>query len=136
MTSKFRMRPVEDLNELRDDDLIVVQFTGLFDKNGIPIFEDDILEWADCYTCSCGRKVKDDPQRGYVQMWGGSWCVSPDELGYEHFEPQHLNEWAIDRDEEYHNYYLRDDLILKEVEVIGNRWENPELLVVPYKEAK
>mgnify|MGYP000815100753 CR=1 FL=1 len=82
------------------------QFTGLFDKNGNRIWENDI----------CDRKEK-YPE--VVKMTNGDWT-----LDYS---------YAIGRD--YGNSYCNLGFYVNErkcVEVIGNIFDNPELLPVSY----
>jgi hypothetical protein len=83
------------------DDIILMQSTGLYDKNGKEIFEKDILDYN-------GRKV--------IVKWHGSYASFiyefVDELQNRTTEWQPL----------YLSYY--------HFEIIGNVYENPELLEV------
>lgn len=91
----FESIPIEDW-----DRIILMQFTGLHDKNGKYIYESDILfhhaherktvmKWVDGFCCFAGETIDDTVKWEY-------------------------------------NYYQRIDQ--KSLEVIGNIYENPELL--------
>ena len=83
------------------DHLVIMQSTGLYDKNGKEIFEKDILDYN-------GRKV--------IVKWHGSYACFiyefVDELKNRTTEWQPL----------YLSYY--------KFEIIGNIYENPEMLEV------
>lgn len=88
---------------LEDDDLEFMQFTGLTDKNGKKIFEGDIIEFDDkCYL---------------VVQWSGA--------GY--FELR-----IYDAEDDYKNIYRTPiwNYNLENMEIIGNIWDNHELLEV------
>ena len=101
---EYRMQPVESgvLYAPPIDPETLCQFTGLCDKNGKKIWENDI----------CDRKEK-YPE--VVKMTNGDWT-----LDYS---------YAIGRD--YGNSYCNLGFYVNErkcVEVIGNIFDNPELL--------
>ena len=86
-------------------DYELMQYTGLKDKNGKEIYEGDILElyipnWADC----------DDVQRFVINEY----C--PD-VSYLQAVVKHCEECLLDGENDY-------------IEVVGNIYENPELLEV------
>ena len=109
---KFRLYYREQLNGPVDEvtvdgdgwnDLIeweLMQFTGLFDKNGKAIFEGDIVKW---------NSWKDKRDTGWEK---GQIVWHQKELGFRIRE----------------NYIDYSPAIYEHIEVIGSIYENPELL--------
>ena len=88
----------------KDDKTIVMQSTGLFDKNGNEIFEGDIVKFSDC----------DDDVYVTPVVWDKNYaCFGVSFSGKYPVSFDYLEE-----------FYTK----LKDVEVIGNIYENPELL--------
>ncbi len=85
------------------DDIILMQYTGLKDKNGKEIYEGDILK-----SDSFGYTNDDKEINGKVVWNAYGWHIKVmNEDGCEHFC------WIAD---------------FRDIEVIGNIYENPELL--------
>lgn len=81
----------------------LMQFTGLKDKNGREIYEGDILEFNDCSYARTAGHVDDKILKSKVEFYYGAFWVDGILL---------LD--AIQNDEE--------------LEIVGNIYENPELL--------
>lgn len=77
---------------LRKDDVELMQYTGLHDKNGKEIYEGDI--------------VKYENMTGKIMFLNGSFILS---------DLEETEEWEL-------------GVINAEIEVIGNEYDNPELL--------
>jgi len=80
------------------ENVVLMQFTGLNDKNGKEIYEGDI--------------IADDTYGNYTAEWSGYYCQFL--LTHVELDPYDLTKYKADR-----------------IEVIGNIYENPELLVKP-----
>ena len=92
----------------------VMQFTGLKDKNGIEIYEGDIL---------CNDEYQTWEWRGVVKfshgVFGAEWLSNVKSQSM-------VGSWG-----QKHNLRKLDDDIVERQIVIGNIYENPELLVEP-----
>ena len=78
----------------------LMQFTGLTDKNGVDIYEDDLIELH-------------ENKNGCVQV-----C----------FKNAYVGGWVLAEDKELENYVSLGARASCDIEVIGNIHENPELL--------
>ena len=85
------------------EDCVLMQSTGLFDKNGKEIFEGDIV------------KVTDDDERTDFSDGGNGTICGLDDLYMWYIDGQVQN-GLFDINQEYY------------IEVIGNVYENPELM--------
>lgn len=105
----------------------VGQYTGLTDKNGKKIFEGDILKfddeiWSSYYT-SCGTEYDSWKIENY-----GVVGFDDDYAKYD-FVKYKYNENSVEADLHENNTIEFADFV-KDLEVIGNAHDNPELLEV------
>ena len=98
-------RDFEDGEPLSDDDAELVGYTGLKDKNGVEIYEGDILEMAE-QSLLRFEVVYDAGHMAFMRNWIDKRVPAIRCKG----EMEHLS--------------ANTDFL----EVIGNRFENPELL--------
>lgn len=91
-----------------DPQLVLMQYTGLEDKNGNEIWEGDVVNWKCDWKCD----YLEEAGGNAVVYWAkDSWEVAVDKTGGTGFYGLEGKEFIWD-----------------EVEVIGNVMENPELL--------
>lgn len=106
------------------EDLVLMQSTGLKDKNGKEIFEGDILKFNDEWNEYCHEGYVDGSVEGvnYVEVVKGEACFEfgktryPESSLFIHMEDEHLSFAELVNDKDF------------EFEIIGNVYENPELL--------
>lgn len=94
-----------DYIPLLDGEYELVQFTGLHDKNGKEIYEGDIINVTTVETCECGKDTYDTFKNCEVKWLHTSHAA----FGW--------------RNNRWHTFEAG-----QEFEVIGNIYENPELL--------
>lgn len=108
------------------ENIIIMQSTGLKDKNGKEIFEGDILKFNDEWNDYCYEGYVDGSTEGinYVEIERETTCfafgktkISDSSLFYL-IRDEHLSFEELIKDEDF------------EFEIIGNIYENPELLEV------
>ena len=106
------------------EDLVLMQSTGLKDKNGKEIFEGDILKFNDEWNEYCHEGYVDGSVEGinFVEVVRGEACFEfgktkyPDSSLFILMEDEHLN---------FKDFIKSEDF---EFEINGNVYENPELL--------
>ena len=103
------------------------QYTGLTDKNGKRIWENDILKfndevWYSCYT-SCGTEYDSWEAENYGVVGYCDYSARYDFTKYKY------NENQVEADL-HENHDIEFSEFVKEHEVIGNIFDNPELLEV------
>lgn len=98
------------------EDSPLMQYTGLKDKNGKEIYEGDVVH--DVYYRDNGWNDWKVESKGYVKFINGSFCL--------------ICTSDIDGSDMYDELYKRmnpnDTKAIGSVEVIGNIYENPDLL--------
>ncbi len=112
-------------NDFRLEDLVLMQYTGLKDKNGVEIYEGDIV--------SLDGNMTADNSLGWLP---NGWMFDKDDK-YPVVWDKKLAGWVLkmpikynSEDEENVKYlnHARGLLITEAVEVIGNIYENKDLL--------
>ena len=96
------------------DENTIGQYTGLHDENGKEIYEGDIIEFSyDVFTGNFDTKVG----RGTVEFIDGAFYIKPFEIEGRKVKDTDNEEWFL-------LYTVNTDTL----EVIGNIYNNPELL--------
>lgn len=116
----------ERTNYYNFNDIVLMQSTGLRDKNDREIFEGDVLKFNDSWDDCCYEGYVDGEIEGvnYVEIQSEStgfiFCKTkyPDSSLFYYANEEHLTFQEILTDSDF------------EFEVIGNIYENPELLEV------
>lgn len=107
-----------------NNDLVLMQSTGLTDKHGKEIFEGDILKFNDSWSDYCYEGYVDGEIEGinYVQIEKETTCFCfgktkiPDSSLFYYANEEHLTFQEIITDTSF------------EFEIVGNVWEDGELL--------
>jgi uncharacterized phage protein (TIGR01671 family) len=92
-----------------DEKGVLMQFTGLLDKNGKEIYEGDIIKWAD-------------------KNWVVSWNKRNSQYFMETIKSFIEKDDSLDYPKVYGEWHWCRDRMKSYSEVIGNIYENPELL--------
>ena len=108
------------------DEIELMQSTGLHDKNGKEIFEGDILKFNDEWEDYCQEGYVDGSSEGINYVSIGSEMTyfifektkCPDSSLFYYVNEEHLTFQEVMEDNEF------------EFEILGNIYENPELLEV------
>ena len=106
------------------NEIVLMQSTGLKDKNGKEIFEGDILKFNDEWNEYCHEGYVDGSVEGvnYVEVAKGEACFEfgktryPESSLFIHMEDEHLSFAELVNDKDF------------EFKIIGNIYESPELL--------
>ena len=106
--------------------IVLMQSTGLFDKNGQEIFEGDILKFNDEWPDYCYEGYVDGSTEGinYVEVERKTTCFA--------FGKTRIPETSLTNLVEDEHYPFEDLITEKsfEFEIVGNVYQTPELLEV------
>ncbi len=111
------------------DEIELMQSTGLKDKNGKEIFEGDILKFNDEWNEYCHEGYVDGSVEGvnYVEVVRSEICF---EFGKTKYPDSSLFILMEDEQLNFKDFIKSEDF---EFEIIGNIYENPELLEVTHE---
>ncbi|MDV8826059.1 phage protein [Streptococcus pneumoniae] len=106
------------------DEIELMQSTGLFDRNGKEIFEGDILKFNDEWNEYCHEGYVDGSVEdvNYVEVVRSEICF---EFGKTKYPDSSLFILMEDEQLNFKDFIKSEDF---EFEIIGNIYENPELL--------
>lgn len=102
LDEKGNFRGIDGVNRFEsfdDKDVVLMQSTGLFDKNGKEVFEGDVVEYIDGEFSFIGKVIKSPL---------GTYVTGSDNHSFEDFTDE--------------------TTMVSDVSVVGNIYENPELL--------
>ena len=119
--------PKNRLEQYEIDPDTICQYTGFTDKNGQKIWENDIVKfndeiWDSCYT-SCGTEYDSWEAENYGLVGYCDYSARYDLTKYKYNESQTEADLHENHDIEFSEF-------VKEHEVSGNIFDNPELLEV------
>ncbi|EGV00712.1 hypothetical protein Javan366_0017 [Streptococcus phage Javan366] len=116
--------PLKFEDKRNGEDVILMQSTGILDKNSQEIFEGDVLKFNDEWDEYCHEGYVDGSVEGinFVEVVRGEACFEfgktkyPESSLFIRMEDEHLNFAELIKSRDF------------EFEIIGNIYENPELL--------
>jgi uncharacterized phage protein (TIGR01671 family) len=123
MSGLWRESPNNEWTDLsKQTEIVLMQFTGLLDKNGKEIYEGDVVKIPYIDPMG-GLHQETENGRSKVGFESGQFVIY-------RIEPQGLIEWCEKEKGEYVSNYGNRTIVKDKtvVEIIGNIYENPELL--------
>lgn len=111
------------------DEETISQYTGVTDKNGIKIFEGDIVQYLtfDDFDCQSVVKFGEYKQDGSGGEYRGRDCLG----FYVEVDNFTCPDWCENEPEQFEDFQKQQNIleIADKCEVIGNIYDNPELLI-------
>ena len=115
---------------LEDDDLIFMQYTGLEDNNGTKIFEGDIVEFETNITEANIKPYWKDVHERYFCVGNGTYFTRKDQALVKWNRSKGKFDLKVYNNKRYKRISELFTFRASGYEVIGNIYDNPELLEV------
>lgn len=104
---------------------ILMQFTGLLDKNGVELYEGDVVKFAD----SSKNYLIEYADGRFYGLWQSKWNPKVNEMITTISGKTDWFEWETVGDESTDPSQGQVIRRVSAFEILGNKYENPELLV-------
>lgn len=122
----FTFHAVEELFSPKVDPSTVGQYTGLKDKNGVKIFEGDVIKFSPyMYILANADKLTGIVKFGEMSVPDGDPHEEAISLGFYAYIGKYKDKWSGDI---LDNQEQLVSAMQDEIEIVGNIYDNPELL--------